>query len=67
MLADQLKKGLYLAKDEIKVSKIFKWFKRDFDKVGVNTFIRRYRPDLPVTYPIYVGIVYDWSINALNN
>ncbi|WP_428355155.1 DUF547 domain-containing protein [Methyloprofundus sp.] len=62
------KKGLYIAKDEIVVSKIFKWFKQDFDKVGgVDTFIRGYRPDLPVSYPIDADIDYDWSINALNN
>ncbi|NOQ13971.1 MAG: DUF547 domain-containing protein [Methyloprofundus sp.] len=59
------KKGLYIAKDEIVVSKIFKWFKQDFDKVGgVAMFIRGYRPDLPVSYAIDADIDYDWSVNG---
>jgi hypothetical protein len=61
------KKGLYISGDEIVVSKIFKWFKQDFDKVGgVNTFIRGYRADLPVSYTIDAEIDYDWSINAVS-
>ena len=60
------KKGLYITKDEIVVSKIFKWFKQDFDKVGgVDSFIRGYRPDLPVSYPIDADIAYDWSVNGI--
>ena len=59
------KKGLYIAKDEVVVSKIFKWFKQDFDKVrGVESFIRSYRPDLPVSYSIDADIDYDWSVNG---
>ncbi len=62
------KKGLYIAKDEVVVSKIFKWFKQDFDKVGgVETFIRSYRAELPLSYAIDADIAYDWSVNALNN
>lgn len=61
------KKGLYLSDNEIVVSRIFKWFKQDFDKVGgVETFIRGYRADLPVSYPIDADIDYDWSINAVS-
>ena len=60
------KKGLYIAKDEVVVSRIFKWFKQDFDKVGgVDTFIRGYRPDLPVSYSIGADIDYDWSVNGI--
>ncbi|MBT4145990.1 MAG: DUF547 domain-containing protein, partial [Gammaproteobacteria bacterium] len=60
------KKGLYITKDEIVVSKIFKWFKQDFDKVGgVERFIRGYRSDLPVSYPIEAEIDYDWSVNGI--
>ena len=60
------KKGLYIENDEIMVSRIFKWFKHDFDKVGgVDVFIRGYRPDLPVDYAITAGIVYDWSVNGI--
>ncbi|NOQ65290.1 MAG: DUF547 domain-containing protein [Methyloprofundus sp.] len=61
------KKGLYITKDEIVVSKIFKWFKQDFDKVGgVESFIRAYRVDLPISYAIGADIDYDWSINAVS-
>ena len=61
------KKGLYISEDEIVVSRIFKWFKQDFDKVGgVESFIRGYRADLPVAYTIDADIDYDWSINALS-
>ncbi|NOR81082.1 MAG: DUF547 domain-containing protein [Methyloprofundus sp.] len=60
------KKGLYITQDEIVVSKIFKWFKQDFDKVGgVDMFIRGYRPDLPVSYLIDASIDYDWSVNGI--
>jgi len=61
------KKGLYITQDEVVVSKIFKWFKQDFDKVGgIESFIRGYRADLPVSYPIDADIDYDWSINAVS-
>ncbi len=60
------KKGLYIDKDKIVVSSIFKWFKKDFEKVGgVETFIRSYRTDLPATYAIDAEIDYDWSVNGL--
>ena len=60
------KKGLYIAHDEIVVSKIFKWFRHDFDKAGgVDVFIRGYRPDLPVDYAITPGIAYNWSVNGV--
>lgn len=59
------KKGLYIDKDEIVVSKIFKWFKQDFDKLGgVESFIRGYRTDLPLAYAIDADIDYDWSVNG---
>lgn len=59
------KKGLYIINDEIVVSKIFKWFKQDFDKVGgVESFIRGYRADLPIAYAIEANIDYDWSVNG---
>jgi len=61
------KKGLHIAQDEIIVSKIFKWFKKDFEKVGgVEVFIRGYRADLPVAYEIDADIDYDWSVNGLS-
>ncbi|BCG64628.1 MAG: hypothetical protein methR_P2417 [Methyloprofundus sp.] len=59
------KKGLYIEGNEIIVSKIFKWFKGDFAKVGgIDTFIRGYRTDLPVHYVIDADIDYDWSVNG---
>lgn len=59
------KKGLRIEANEIVISKIFKWFKTDFDKVGgVAAFIRAYRPDLPARYTFDTGIEYDWSVNA---
>lgn len=62
------KKGLSLTKGTIRLSKIFKWFKQDFETVGgVEAFIRNYRPDLPLNADINPDIDYDWSINALNN
>jgi len=61
------KKGVHIAKDEIVVSKIFKWFKKDFEKVGgVEVFIRGYRADLPVAYAIDADIDYDWSVNGIS-
>jgi hypothetical protein len=61
------KKGLYIAEDEIVVSKIFKWFKKDFEKVGgVEVFIRGYHTDLPVAYEVDADIDYDWSVNGIS-
>jgi hypothetical protein len=60
------KKGLYMTENEITVSKIFKWFKKDFDKAGgVDLFIRSYRTDLPIEYEINADIDYDWSVNGM--
>ena len=60
------KKGLYMTENEITMSKIFKWFKRDFDKAGgVDLFIRSYRTDLPIEYEINADIDYDWSVNGI--
>jgi len=59
-------KGLRVEGNEIVVSKIFKWFKEDFEQVGgVNVFIRSYRTDLPVDYAIDAALNYDWSVNAV--
>jgi len=59
-------KGLRVEANNIVVSKIFKWFKGDFAKVGgVNAFIRGYRTDLPVAYPMTATLNYDWSVNAV--
>ena len=59
------KKGLLVAGDEITVSKIFKWFADDFNKVGgVESFIRRYRTDLGKNAKIEADLDYDWSVNG---
>ncbi len=59
------KKGLWLGKKAIHTSKIFDWFEKDFAKVrGVETFIRRYRPNLP-KLAIDADIDYDWSVNGI--
>ncbi len=59
------KKGLRVDKDEIHVSKIFKWFAKDFEAVGgVEAFIKQYRKDLP-NLPIIADIDYDWDVNGL--
>jgi len=60
------KKGSVIQQGELKVSKIFKWFKQDFDKVGgVESFIRNYRTDLTNSTKIDDYLDYDWSVNAL--
>jgi hypothetical protein len=59
------KKGLWVGKKAIHISKIFDWFEKDFAKAGgVETFIRRYRPNLP-EIAIDTDIDYDWSVNAI--
>jgi len=59
------KKGLRVEGEVVLVSKIFKWFKADFDKKGgVRTFIKSYRTDLPAVYKVDADIDYDWSVNA---
>ena len=58
-------KGLTLSKNNIRISKIFDWFEKDFKKSGgVEVFIRRYKPDLPVL-SIATDIPYDWSLNNI--
>ena len=58
------KKGLRIDKKAIHISKIFDWFEKDFSAVGgVETFIRRYRPDLP-SFELDADIPYDWTVNS---
>jgi hypothetical protein len=60
------KKGVWVDEKEIHVSRIFSWFEKDFvRKGGIETFIKRYRPDLP-KIEIDVDVNYDWSLNATN-
>jgi hypothetical protein len=49
----------------IQISRIFDWFEMDSKPAGgVETFIRRYRADLP-ELPLKDGINYDWSLNGI--
>jgi len=62
------KKGLLVERNELIVSKIFKWFAKDFKHVGgVDSFIRQYRPDLDKAIKIEDYLDYDWSVNATEN
>lgn len=58
-------KGMSVEEGNVRVSQIFDWFKKDFDKLGgVETFIRRYRQDAPEKLPVKANIPYDWALNA---
>jgi len=58
-------KGLRVEDGVIRVSKIFDWFEDDFSKVGgVDSFLRRYRADLPPELPWRADIPYDWRLNS---
>lgn len=57
------RRGLRLENGSIRVSKIFGWFRKDFeDAGGVETFLRRY-----VTFPdnrrLAADLPYDWRLN----
>ena len=57
-------KGLVLAGDEIRVSKIFDWFEEDFDIYGgVESFLSKYHSDLPKESVVKANLDYDWSLN----
>ena len=58
-------KGVKVARDEIRVSKIFDWFEEDFAQSGgVAEFVRQYRPDVPAHLGVEVDLEYDWQVNA---
>lgn len=58
-------KGLRIGNESIQISRIFDWFGKDFKPTGgVETFIRRYRADLP-ELPFKEDINYDWDVNGL--
>lgn len=58
-------KGLRVGDESIQISRIFDWFGKDFKPAGgVETFIRRYRADLP-ELPFKEDINYDWDVNGL--
>ena len=56
-------KGVAVADNQIRISKIFDWFEEDFQRAGgVDAFVRRYRPNLPAS-PVEADIPYDWDLN----
>ena len=62
---DNKDKGLKIEKKAIRVSKIFDWFKEDFDTSGgVKSFIKLYKTDLPAL-KVKPNIPYDWAINGV--
>ena len=51
----------------IYLSKIFKWYKEDFNKYnGVILFIQEYIPNVDSNYKIKY-LDYDWKINHIKN
>lgn len=61
-------KGLRVEQGSMRASKIFDWFKADFDQAGgVEFFIRRYRPGLPEKLPVKSNLPYDWALNSKGN
>ena len=72
-LEDQLKifmkqagKGaLIVGEGQIKLSKIFKWFEEDFEKVGgVTQFIQAYLPPTDKAWEITGYLEYDWDVTC---
>lgn len=58
-------KGLKVGGRELRISKIFEWFTRDFEsKGGVEAFIRAARTDLPPGLPVRASLSYDWALNG---
>jgi len=62
---DNPAKGLRVEDGVIRVSRIFDWFEDDFSRLGgVESFLRRYRADLPSELPWRADIPYDWRLNS---
>lgn len=56
-------KGLRVQGNTVYVSKIFDWFKEDFDALGgVKAFIQSYK-DIPPNADIEADIFYNWKLN----
>lgn len=59
------RKGIYLKKNTVYLSKIFKWFADDFsEEGGIESFIMKYRPDLSGKLGKTKFQLYDWDITA---
>lgn len=65
-LADETVGVVVPSHDELRVSRIFEWYRNDFEASGgILEFIRRYR-DLPLDDDREIEFLeYDWAINAL--
>ncbi|MBF0587619.1 MAG: DUF547 domain-containing protein [Magnetococcales bacterium] len=55
-------KGLRLKGQQVRLSKIFDWFEKDFG--NLNAFLRHYRPDLPQGFRIRGHLPYHWALNG---
>jgi len=58
------KKGLRIEPRIVRTSRIFDWFEEDFSGSGVESFLRRYRTDIPRQVEIVANLPYDWSLNG---
>lgn len=65
-LKDETKNQFDREKDEWRLSKIFDWYKEDWqDEAGLVAFIHKYRPDLEGWQPDDIDhLDYDWSLNG---
>jgi hypothetical protein len=49
----------------IRLSSIFAWFEEDFESAGgIESFVRRYRPDLPEAWDMRADLPYNWGVNG---
>ncbi len=56
-------KGLKIDGNKVRISRIFNWFKEDFQPGGVEVFIRQYK-ELPSDANIKANMPYDWTVNG---
>lgn len=61
----QKNKGILIDNNSVYLSSIFDWFEDDFVVVGgVESFVRKYRTDLPKGARFKGVLPYNWNINA---
>lgn len=60
------KKGIQMTQGSLLVSKIFSWFRNDFEAFGgVPKFIIQYRGDLSTDQRISGSLDYNWNLNGI--
>jgi len=60
-------KGLSLQHGRLRISRIFDWFKDDFQAHGgVIAFIQQYRPDISPDTRLASYLDYDWALNGIS-